>query len=429
MYPAAYTGVTGAPAPFSVFRRTMSTPASVLPLSPAASIQINRKPLLVALLLVLAGAVYLLQAVSWRQSALWIVGALLGVTLYHASFGFTQAWRVFVSDRRGAGLRGQMIMLAFGVILFFPFLAAGTLFGQPINGLVSPPGVSVLLGAFLFGVGMQLGGGCASGTLFAVGGGNTRMIVTLVFFIIGSVIATANFPWWSSLPALPPTSLIKTWGLPAALIANLAVFAFIAWLTTVLEKRRHGQLISSAARTSRPATLLQGPWPLVWGGVALVILNFATLALAGRPWGITSAFALWGAKILDAFGGDVASWAYWSKQQAALAAPVTRDVTSVMDIGLMLGALAAASAAGKFAPVWQVPARSLAGAIIGGLLLGYGSRLAFGCNIGAYFSGILSGSLHAWLWLPAAFLGSALGVRLRPHFGLAVEKTPAPSSC
>ena len=54
---------------------------------------------------------------------------------------------------------------------------------------------------------------------------------------------------------------------------------------------------------------------------------------------------------------------------------------------------------------------------------------AFGCNIGAYFSGILSGSLHAWLWLPAAFAGSALGVRLRPLFGLAVEKTPAASSC
>ncbi|MGE8705193.1 MAG: YeeE/YedE family protein, partial [Achromobacter sp.] len=49
--------------------------------------------------------------------------------------------------------------------------------------------------------------------------------------------------------------------------------------------------------------------------------------------------------------------------------------------------------------------------------------------IGAYFSGILSGSLHAWLWLPAAFAGSALGVRLRPLFGLAVEKTPPASSC
>jgi len=288
--------------------------------------------------------------------------------------------------------------------------------------------VSVLLGAFLFGIGMQLGGGCASGTLFAVGGGNTRMLVTLLFFIIGSVIATANFGWWSALPALAPTSLIKTWGLAPALVANLAVFALIAWVATALEKRRHGHVVSFASRTARPVSLLQGPWPLIWGGVALVVLNFATLALAGRPWGITSAFALWGAKALNAVSGDVATWAYWSKQPA-LGAPLRQDVTTVMDIGLMLGALAAASAAGKFAPVWKVPARSLAGAVIGGLLLGYGSRLAFGCNIGAYFSGILSGSLHAWLWLPAAFAGSALGVHLRPAFGLAVEKTPPASSC
>ncbi len=392
----------------------MSTNTSALPLPSALPpIQINRKPLWIALLLVLAGALYLNQTVSWRQGALWIVGALLGVALYHASFGFTQAWRVFVSDRRGAGLRAQMFMLAIGVLLFFPFLAQGSLFGQPVNGLVSPPGVSVLLGAFLFGIGMQLGGGCASGTLFAVGGGNTRMLVTLLFFIIGSVIATANFGWWSTLPALAPTSLIKTWGLAPAIIANLAVFALIAWIATVLEKRRHGHVISFASRTARPASLLQGPWPLIWGGVALVVLNFATLALAGRPWGITSAFALWGAKALDAMGGDVATWAYWSKQ-AALGAPLRQDVTTVMDIGLMLGALAAASAAGKVAPVWKVP---------------YGARLAFGCNIGAYFSGILSGSLHAWLWLPAAFAGSALGVRLRPLFGLAVEKTPSASSC
>ena len=132
---------------------------------------------------------------------------------------------------------------------------------------------------------------------------------------------------------------------------------------------------------------------------------------------MTSAFALWGAKTLDALGGDVATWTYWSKQ-ASLAAPLRQDVTT----GLMLGARWP-----RPAPPWiraglEVPARSLAGAVIGGLLLGYGSRLAFGCNIGAYFSGILSGSLHAWLWLPAAFLGSALGVRLRPLFGLAVER-------
>jgi uncharacterized membrane protein YedE/YeeE len=382
-----------------------------------------------AILLLALGAWYLDAMVSWRQAGLWITGALLGVTLYHASFGFTQAWRVFVADRRAAGVRGQMLMLAVGVVLFFPILGQGSLFGQPVAGLVSPAGGSVLLGAFLFGIGMQLGGGCASGTLFAVGGGNTRMLVTLLFFVVGSVLGTYTFPWWSSLPAIKPTSFVLSWGPIPAIAANLAVFALIAWIATVLERRRHGQVVSFASRTDRPASLLRGPWPLIWGGIALVALNFVTLALAGRPWGITSAFALWGAKAYDAMGGDVANWAYWTKQSKALAAPLREDVTTVMDIGLMLGALAAASAAGKFAPIWKVPARSLAGAVIGGLLLGFGARMAYGCNIGAYFSGILSGSLHAWLWLPAAFIGSALGVHLRPLFGLAVEKSPPPSSC
>ena len=71
--------------------------------------------------------------------------------------------------------------------------------------------------------------------------------------------------------------------------------------------------------------------------------------------------------------------------------------------------------------------RSLVAAVIGGLLLGYGARIAYGCNIGAYFSGIASGSLHGWLWLVAAFAGNIVGTRLRPWFGLGVERTP--SSC
>ena len=99
------------------------------------------------------------------------------------------------------------------------------------------------------------------------------------------------------------------------------------------------------------------------------------------------------------------------------------DVTSVMDFGIILGALMAAILAGKFAPVWKVSNRSLAAAVIGGILLGYGARIAYGCNIGAYFSGIASGSLHGWLWLVAAFAGNIVGTRLRPLFDLNVERT------
>ncbi|EWY39950.1 membrane protein [Skermanella stibiiresistens SB22] len=386
----------------------------------------------VAALLLLGGAVWLSGAVSGRQAALYLLGGALGLTLYHALFGFTSSFRVFIADRRGAGIRAQMVMLALACALFFPALAAGDLFGQPVTGLVAPVGVSVVFGAFLFGVGMQLGGGCASGTLYTAGGGNTRMLVTLFFFIVGSVVGAAHLHWWSALPAIAPVSLVKTMGALPALILNLAVFAAIAGATVVLERKRHGALRPSNQTPHRGwHRFVQGPWPLIWGAVALAILNFATLALAGRPWGITSAFVLWGAKPLDALGFDVASWPYFqpAERAASLRDSVFMDVTSVMDFGIILGALLAAGLAGRFAPVWRVPARSLAAAVVGGLMLGYGARLAYGCNIGAYFSGIASGSLHGWVWLVAALIGNIAGTRLRPLFGLEVERTPRETAC
>ena len=385
-----------------------------------------------AIILLLLGAVFLQNSVGSHQVLLLIVGAALGLTLYHAAFGFTSAWRVFINDRRGAGLRAQMVMLAVAVVLFFPALGAGTLFGQPVVGLVAPVGVSVLFGAFIFGIGMQLGGGCASGTLFTVGGGNARMLVTLLFFICGSLIATHHVDWWFALPSFPATSIVQTLGVVPALLMSLAVFAIIAAVTVRLEKARHGTL--EAGLTSEYQGLrrfLRGPWPLVWGAIGLALLNYATLALAGRPWGITSAFALWGAKAASGLGVDVSSWAFWQMpgNAKALAAPVWEDITSVMDIGIVLGALLAAGLAGRFAPSLKIPARSLVAAVIGGLLLGYGSRLAYGCNIGAYFSGIASGSLHGWVWLVAAFIGNSVGVRLRPLFFGAERKQLALGGC
>jgi uncharacterized protein len=405
----------------------MSTAASS---TVPSGVGLNPKPLGISLLLIVLGAWYLAQTVDTKHAALFVVGALLGLALYHAAFGFTSAWRVFIADGRCAGLRAQMIMLAVGVALFFPALSAGTLFGNPVTGLVSPAGTSVVVGAFLFGIGMQLGGGCASGTLYIVGGGSTRMIVTLAAFVAGSVIATAHMPFWTALPHLQPISLVKTLGLAPALLLNWAVFALIAVVTILVEKRRHGRLVAPVLRPAQASPWLHGPWPLVAGAIALVVLNFATLALSGRPWGVTSAFALWGAKAAQLVGIDTASWTYWSTKAnaAALAAPVSHDVTSVMDIGIVLGAMLAAALAGRYAPQWRVPLRSLVAAVVGGLLLGYGARLAYGCNIGAYFSGIVSGSLHGWLWLVAAFAGNVIGTRLRPLFGLEVERVK-PSGC
>ncbi len=374
------------------------------------------------------GAGLLFDAYDWRQAALYVIGGALGLVLYHAAFGFTSAWRVFIVDGRGAGLRAQMVMLAVASVLFLPALAEGSLFGRSIVGAVAPLSVSLLVGAFLFGIGMQLGSGCASGTLFTAGGGNTRMWITLVAFIAGSVIATLHVPWWFAQPGFSSYSLLIHFGLTGALVIQLLVFAVIVGLTIMIERHRHGRLVQAEKPGQRGwARIVRGPWPLLWGAVGLAVLNFTTLGVAGHPWGITYGFTLWGAKIASLIGVDVASWTFWTwgYHKNALASGVFANSTSVMNIGILLGAMLAAGLAGRFAlasPL-RLPWRSVLAAVIGGLLMGYGARLAFGCNIGAFFGGIASASLHGWVWFVVAMAGTVLGTGLRTFFGLAEPST------
>lgn len=367
------------------------------------------------------GAFAIWQAADARQAALFVIGGGLGATLYHAAFGFTGGWRRLVVERRGRAMRAQMLMIGLAALAFMPLLAAGEAFGQPLTGAVAPVGLSVLVGAALFGLGMQLGGGCGSGTLFTVGGGSSRMLVTLLFFIVGATVGTLHLPWWLEQPSLPPVALHQSLGVPLALGVTLAGLGLVAWVSAVVERRRHGALEAAPTTERRGlARLLRGPWPLVGAGVLLAALNVATLLTAGHPWSVTFAFGLWGAKAVQAAGVPVETWAFWTwaGPARALGDTVLADATSVMNFGILLGAALAAALAGRFAPKALLPWRSLAAAIVGGLLMGYGARLAFGCNIGALFSGIASGSLHGWLWFAAAFGGSLIGIRLRPLFGL-----------
>jgi uncharacterized membrane protein YedE/YeeE len=388
----------------------------------------NAGPVVLALALMAAAALYLATAVTWRQGVLFLVGGAAGVVLYHAAFGFTSSWREMIAEGRGDGLRAQMLMLALTCAIFLPVLAQGELFGRPMRGSVSPVGLSVIAGAFIFGLGMQLGGGCASGTLYSAGGGSVRMLVTLAAFIAGSVLGVLHQPLWDQAPRLAPISLVNQFGAMPALGISMSIFGSIALATLAAERRWSRardleRIAGSSGVGAGPEPVsrwLRGPWPLVAGAIGLAAVNVATLALAGRPWGVTSAFALWGSKMVAATGIDVAAWPYWQSRAAELQASVFNDVTSVMNFGIMLGALAAAGLAGRFAPAWRVPMRSLAAAVIGGVMLGYGARIAYGCNIGAYFSGIASSSVHGWLWFAAAFAGNIVGTRMRPFFGLRV---------
>ncbi len=390
--------------------------------------------LIFSCMLLAGGMLWLQQEVSETQALLLLIGTLLGMTLYHAAFGFTTAWRNFIINRRGKGLRAQMLMLAVGVCLFFPALSAGELFGEEVRGFVRPLGWSVICGAFIFGIGMQLGNGCASGNLYHVGGGQIRAIPSMIGFTVGALWATKDYEWWTGLPQFAPVSLVDELGVVFAIAVNLLLFGGIVFFTRWLEKRYHGNVEKDDAGSdlSVGARLLHGPWPFVWGGIALALLNFATLALTGSPWAVAVAYPLWGAKLamLLELELELDFWTYWLQpgREMALSEPLQYDVFSIINIGVILGALLAASLAGKFSLQWRLPWQHWIAAVLGGLMLGYGATIAFGCNIGAYFGGIVSGSLHGWLWLVAAFVGSLLGTYLRPLFALPNETT-ARSSC
>lgn len=346
---------------------------------------------------------------SARLAMASAIGLFAGLALYHASFGFTAAWRHFIIDGRGAGLRAQFLLILLTSAIAFPLLQQGSFFGRPVYGAVAPFGYSAALGAFLFGIGMQFGGSCASGTLFTAGGGNTRMLATLTGFIAGSVIATAHMPFWWSLPALPRASLVESLGALGAFAVTALVLGAIGLYSIRRERAKHGALETRP----RHNHLLTGPWSKHWGAIAIAAVSIATLLTLSRPWGITSAFALWGAKIASALGWNVETWSYWSRSGDVLERSIFSDATSVMNIAIMIGAFAAASLASRFAPNFKVPLRELVLALAGGLMMGYGARLAYGCNIGAYLGGIISGSLHGWGWLIFGFAGSLAGLRAR----------------
>lgn len=375
--------------------------------------------------LFIAGAFLLNGMVSWRQGVLFLLAGIGGLTLYHAHYGFTSAFRAFVTEGRGEAIRSHMLMMLIASVLFLPLLTAGTILGKPMAGFVSPVGLSVVFGAFLFGLCMQVADGCASGTLYHLGGGDLRSILTIVGYVGGSLLGSAHFAFWTAAPSFAPVSLIKSFGIGGGMLIQVLIAGVVVLLTLWVERRKQVAPRPAAKATTDALgwkKLYKGPWSLIWGGVVLAVLNAAILAVSGKPWGVTSAFALWGAKLAQAAGVSVQNWSYWQApaNAQALQKSLLFDINTVMDIGLMLGALLAAALAGRFVrPVARrFPIGMLAGALLGGIGMGYGARIAFGCNIGAYFGGIASFSVHGWVWMVAAMLGSVIGVRLRPYCSL-----------
>jgi len=382
----------------------MSTASLTAP-GAGAAIGIDRLFLVVALCVPAILIALVLLDGQPLSAALILGGFGLGIAFLKAEFSYTASWRRFLTRGEAGGLLGGLIVIAICSLAVVPTAALKQNFG----GAIAPLGPSLLIGAFVFGIGMQLANGCGSGTLYTVGGGSGRMLLALLFFVIGSVFGSLSLPSFLALGGIDPVLASDYFGPWGGLAATLVSIALAAVLIVAVAKLRGANF-----KPSRD---------YVAGGIAIGVLCVAIFLAGGHPWSVTFGYTLWGAKIASALGYDFSHAAFWqwAGPKHALAESVLSDTSSLTDFGMLFGAMAAAAASKPFASAAWPPVKSLLAAGTGGLLMGWGARLGFGCNIGAFVGGVASGSLHGWVWFAAALPGCLIGVRLRPLFGLSRE--------
>ena len=167
------------------------------------------------------------------------------------------------------------------------------------------------------------------------------------------------------------------------------------------------------ALSAQYAAVFGRPWP-VWGAALLVATINVFLFAFDRPWTASDGLRNWGDWVLTGLGLSpradlIAPWLYSG---------------SLLNFGVLLGGLVAALLSREFAI--RVPPRGeLVKGVGGGLLMGLGAMLAFGCNIGGFFSAVSALSLSGFGMMLGLGLGALLGLR---YLMWEMERRPAWSS-
>lgn len=167
------------------------------------------------------------------------------------------------------------------------------------------------------------------------------------------------------------------------------------------------------------------PFPAV---IAAGVLSAYYFGLTGTFWAVTGEFTRWGGHALQFAGVDISGWGYF-KILGMQGTPLTR-IDGVMIIGMFAGCLSAALWANNVKLRHPTHRIRVFQALAGGIVAGFGARLAMGCNLAAFFTGIPQFSLHAWFFAIATAIGSLAGakVSLLPLFRIPVklQKVSAP---
>ena len=377
------------------------------------------------------------------------VGLAFGVLLQKARFCFVSAFRDFVAFKDTRVLKGVLA----GLFVMTVFWSVQATMGY-FTGFWTPRwGLGSFLGGLVFGLGMTMAGGCASGTLYRAGQGYVQFWLVLVFMLVGYVLFALVFPFFETqyferLNVFDGTSLytLLPWnpalvGLGVALV-GLLVYVLMIGVRELPEEPSGGAGVAGSTRAGMslvnpvsPLSLgvrqftagtrayargwldddrpvgdrLRDSWDARTAGIGMALVASLWFAVYGH-WAITGSEARWAGLLVDQTGVDVSGIEYWGSilfQNVG----VTITVDMIMIVFLILGSFLAAYLSGDFRI--RTPNRDrLHNYVAGGLLMGVGSRLAAGCNIANLFSGVALLSVHSFL----AGAGIIAGVYIMTHW-------------
>ncbi len=181
---------------------------------------------------------FFLQRANPKGAFIWMVGIALGYVLQRSRFCFTASLRDPLLTGGTELTKAVIIALSLSSVAYLAINMSK--FGMDLSGYdlkavsgnVKPVGLNTAIGAFLFGIGAVIAGGCASGTLMRMGEGFAQQWLAFVFFVVGSVIGVVIMVPMSSVAVLKgvPVFLPKALGgwIPAIIIQfGLLAVAYI----------------------------------------------------------------------------------------------------------------------------------------------------------------------------------------------------------
>lgn len=348
-----------------------------------------------------------------------LVGLGFGIFLQKGRFCFVSAFRDFIAYKDQRVLSGVTI----GVLVMMVGVSVAYALGTPADHFWVPSfGLSGLIGGFIFGVGMTLAGGCASGTLYRAGEGYVHFWLTLVTMALGYVLFGSLFDqlflpyYFQPLLVFAGFSPFLAFKVPPPAISftivGLVVLAYVrvAGWKKVVESIKRRTISQENGNRVGLLERLREPWDARLCGAGIGLLAVAWFVYA-TAWSVTNPEARWVGYLLSLIAGrgQVELNQYWNHVIFAGAGPrVTTDM--VMLTALVLGSFLSAYLSRDFKLRMPLP-RRIPNAVGGGILMAFGSRMAPGCNISNSFSGIAMLSAHSMV----VTLGLILGVYLVTH--------------